>query len=184
MKQKIFTLFLIVFMAVILYCPKDVFAKEHSPSAKINTELAVASNDYRATVLKSYLEQYNSPLAGNAADFVKYADMYDLDWRFVAAIAGLESTFGKRIPYNSYNAWGYGIYGTNVRYFESWEDGIQTVSKDLREKYMDTWGATNVWEIGKIYAASPTWAQRVDFFMNRIQDYSIKNTQTTLPLTI
>ena len=174
----------IVLMAVLLFCPKNVFAEDKSASAKIETKLAVAKNDYRVNVLRSYLKQYNSPLVDNAEDFVKYADMYDLDWRFVAAISGLESTFGKEIPYNSYNGWGYGIYGTNTRSFESWEDGIQTVSKDLREKYMNEWGATDVYAIGKIYAASPTWAQRVEYFMNRIQDYSINHSESALPLTI
>jgi hypothetical protein len=184
MKQKIFAFLFIVLMAVTLYCPKDVFAKDKASSAKIETKLASNASDYRVDVLRGYLQQYDSPLVDNAEDFIRYADLYNLDWRFVAAISGLESTFGKQIPDNSYNGWGYGIYGTNVRYFNSWEDGIKTVSKDLREKYMNTWGANDVYAIGKIYAASPTWAVRVEYFMNRIQDYSLKSPESALPLTI
>jgi hypothetical protein len=184
MKPKNLLLMFIVLMAVIFNCPKNAFAEEKTSSAKIAANIASDNNDYRINVLHKYLNKYNSPLADNAEDFVRYADTYKIDWRFVAAISGVESTFGQQIPANSYNGWGFGIYGTNVRYFNSWSDGIETVSKSLREDYMDKWGASDVWSIGKIYAASPTWAERVNYFMDRIQDFSSKNSESTLPLTI
>ncbi len=183
MKQKILITTLIVL--TFLFLGKDfAFAEEKTVSARIETKLAKTEYDYRADILRGYLNQYNSPLADNAEDFVKYADMYDLDWRFVAAISGVESTFGHQIPANSYNGWGWGVYGGNVTRFTSWEDGIETISKGLRENYMDKWGATNVYEIGSIYAASPTWAQRVEGFMYQIQVYSLKNPRNALSLTI
>lgn len=184
MKQKILLLTLIVFLNIFFINAKDVFAEEKSVSAKIETKLAKAEYDYRAEILRGYLSQYNSPLADNANDFIKYADMYNLDWRFVAAISGVESTYGHQIPTNSYNGWGWGIYGGKVTRFSSWEEGIATISKGLRENYMDKWGAQNVYEIGSIYAASPTWAQRVEGFMYKIQEYSLKNPRNALSLTI
>ncbi len=140
--------------------------------------------DYRVKVLEEYLNKYNSPLAPYAGNFVENADRYNLDWKFVAAISGLESTFGQQIPYNSYNAWGWGIYGDNMIRFKSWDEGIQTISQGLREKYMDKWGAQDVYQIGKFYASSPTWAQRVSYFMNNIQDFALKNPQNTLLLSL
>lgn len=134
--------------------------------------------DRRVTVLYSFLDSYNSPLKYNTVDFVREADVNQLDWRLVASISGVESTFGKQLPYNSYNAWGWGIYGDNMIRFASYDEAIATISKSLREKYIDTWGAQNVYQIGRFYAASPTWAQRVIFFMNKIESTD------ELPITI
>ncbi len=139
--------------------------------------------DNRVQILRGFLEQFNSPLVSNAKDFVKYADLYDLDYRLVASISGVESTFGKFIPYNSYNGWGWGVYGDNVIRFASWEEGIGTVSEGLRKNYIDK-GAKNVYSIGRIYAASPTWASRVTYFMNEIEEYSNKKTIENLSISI
>src|SRR6185436_19067607 len=116
--------------------------------------------------LQAFLAKKNSPLAPYAKTFVDEAKKNNLDWRLVAAISGLESSFGIHIPTNSYNGWGFGVYGDNVRRFESWDDGITVVSTALRKDYMNKWGATSVAEIGRIYAASPTWAVRVQYFIN------------------
>src|SRR5260221_11487147 len=90
--------------------------------------------DTRVTKLRAYFEKNNSPLTDYADEFVKYADKYELDWRFLPAISGVESTFGKHIPYNSYNAYGW----ANGDYkFTSWEDSIEHVTKTLRTKYID-----------------------------------------------
>ena len=183
--MKKYFVILIVILTFILTSQKT-FAQESVPSAKVilADETPVKPNDIRVQILRAYLLKWNSPLADNADDFVKSADKYNLDWRLVAAISGVESTFGQAIPTNSYNGWGFGIYGDNVRYFNSWNDGIDTVSKSLREDYMDKWGATNVYEIGRTYAASPTWAVRVDGFMNSIQDFALRNPDKTLSLSL
>lgn len=186
MRQKISFIVLIAFIAIALFTPKESYAEEKASysSAKIQSKLARAESDYRVNILRKYLQTYNSPLAENAEDFVKYADIYNLDWKFVAAISGVESTFGHNIPNDSYNGWGWGVYGDNVTRFSSWEEGILTVSKGLRENYMDKWGAQNVYEIGRIYAASPRWAGNVMLYMNRIQDFTLKNTMEAIPLSI
>jgi hypothetical protein len=160
------------------------FEKASGSSAKIAVNKQSLNSDYRVKVLRDYLNKYNSPLTDSADEFVLYADQNNLDWRLVAAISGVESTFGHQIPYNTYNAWGWGIYGTNMYYFKSWEDGISTISKGLRTNYIDKWGAQNIYQIGKFYAASPTWAQRVVYFMNKIGDFGVKNPEKTLSLTI
>ena len=176
-----------VIAAIILLIPQASFAQEKASASSASIQLPETiqkGNDYRVKVLKSYLESRNSPFSENAADFVKYADKYDLDWKFVAAISGLESSFGLHIPQNSYNAWGWGIYGDNMIRFNSWEEGIGTISQGLRVKYMDKWGAQDIYEIGSIYAASPTWAQRVTYFMNNIQAYALRNPQDALSLSL
>lgn len=171
---------------IILSLPQKIYADQipaKSTSANLITTQVKIEKDNRVAILKEFLETYNSPLAENSEDFVKSADKYDIDWKLVAAISGVESTFGKQIPNNSYNGWGWGVYGDNVIYFKSWSDAIETISKGLRENYIDR-GATNIYAIGRIYAASQTWAQRVEYFMNRIKDYELRNPEDTLSLSI
>lgn len=180
--KKLFLLFTIFLFVV--KTDAYAFEKASGSSAKIAINKSDLSSDYRVSILRDYLNKYNSPLTDSADEFVLYADKYGLDYRLVAAISGVESTFGHQIPYNTYNAWGWGIYGTNMYYFKSWEDGISTISKGLRTNYIDKWGAEDIYQIGKFYAASPTWAQRVIYFMNRIGDFGVKNPEKTLSLTI
>jgi hypothetical protein len=140
------------------------------------------TTDIRINKLKTYLEKHNSPLVEYADTFVQYADEYQFDekWAMVAAIAGVESTFGKHIPKGSFNAWGWGI-PTGARSgigFDGWEDGIATVSQGLKEKYMEK-GADSLPEIGRIYAPpSNTWAKNVQFFMNQIETTELPDTLT------
>jgi len=129
--------------------------------------------DARINKLESFLRTYNSPLAGDAAHFVKEADRLGLDWRLVVAICGVESTFGKHIPANSYNGWGWGVFtGTNDGvHFANWKDGITQVSEGLKYRYVDK-GATTVEKMGRIYAASPTWSMKVKFFIEKIDAFT------------
>lgn len=127
--------------------------------------------DERVLKLSQFLQSHNSPLAPYAHVFIEKADAYGLpDWKLVPAISGVESTFGKRIPYNSYNAYGWanGAYS-----FNSWEESIDTVSKTLKQKYYNR-GADTVEEIAYIYAPpSKTWARNVRFFMGKIENWEI-----------
>ena len=126
--------------------------------------------DYRELVLRNYLSNHNSPLTEYAGVFIAFADKYEIDWRLVPAISGVESTFGKRIPFNSYNAYGW----ANGKYaFNSWEDSIEVVTKTLREKYYDK-GTPNINSIGRRYAPpSSTWAGNVKFFTRKIDSFGI-----------
>ena len=143
-----------------------------APTMVINEgQTQINITDQRIDILESYLEKYKSPLAPEAVNFVEAADKYNIDWKFVAAIAGNESTFGKHTPgYQSYNAWGWGVYGTQAIYFKSWKDGIYTVSEGLRKHYYNK-GLTNTYSIARVYAASPLWAAHVTFFLNDMEKF-------------
>lgn len=181
--EKILIVFSIIYL--LLVSPGKIFAAEYSSGSSAALMKPVAGpDDNRVKILKEFLKQYNSPLVEFADSFVESADRYKLDWKLVIAISGVESTFGQQIPYNSYNGWGWGIYGDNMIRFSSWNEGIQTVSEGLKTKYIDTWGAENVYDIGRYYAASPTWAQRVDYFMQKIQEFSDKKLATNLSLSL
>jgi len=149
-----------------------VSADQHvvSSSAQIAGAYTIQNGDYRTQILKDFLLSHNSPLADYAGDFIYYADKYEIDWRLVAAISGVESTFGKRIPPNSYNAYGWnnGNYG-----FESWTESIGVVSKALKENYYDK-GATSIDRIARRYAPpSNTWNWKVKYFMGKIDSFPL-----------
>jgi len=135
-------------------------------SATLKDSIALAANDPRVEKLTAFLAQYHSPLTEYAAQFVQAADRYQLDWRLVPAITGVESTFGKRIPVGSYNAYGW----SNGQYrFQSWEQSIDYVSRYLKEKYLDR-GLKTPQQIGPVYAPpSATWGARVAYFMKQIE---------------
>lgn len=181
-KIVLILLFLLISLIFPAYTQAEIKASGSS-AVLARTEIS-SLEDARVKILRGYLKQYNSPLTPSAETFVRAADKYGLDWKFVAAISGVESTFGKAIPYNSYNAWGWGVYGNNVTYFESFDQGIEIISESLRRDYMDTWGAEDVHSIGKIYAASPTWSQKVTYFMNSIDKYSLSKPEKLLSISI
>lgn len=122
------------------------------------------SQDLRVQALGQLFSKNNSPLTPYAADFVKYADRHGVDWMLLPAISGVESSFGKRLIPNSYNAYG---WGQGYIYFESWEDGINTVISSLKTRYINR-GADTVYKIGPIYAEAENWSARVAYFMEEI----------------
>lgn len=164
--------------------PVEAYKKVADHSAVLATANEHEVQDNRAEILKAYLRKYDSPLIDSADTFIEEADRNNLDWKLVVSIAGVESWFGHRIPPNSYNGWGWGVYGDNVIHFNSWDEGITVISKSLRVKYMDKWGAKNVTEIGRIYAADPAWAQKVTSFMNKIEAFESSFGQESLPISI
>jgi hypothetical protein len=124
------------------------------------------SRDIRVNRLETFFLSYNSPLAKYSDKFIEVADKYNIDWRLIPAITGVESTFGKRIPQSSYNAYGW----ANGKYrFSSWDESIEVVGKTLREKYYDR-EAQTIKLIARRYAPpSSTWAGKVKYFMQKIE---------------
>ena len=144
MKLKLFIFIILIF----IFSKTQAYAFENSSKSSAFFASEVKSNEVnyqKVKTLKSFLEANNSPLSSSAQTFVDEAEKYDIDWRMVAAISGVESTFGLAIPANSYNAWGWGVYGDNVIRFSSWDDGIATISRGIRERYMNQRGARNVY---------------------------------------
>lgn len=119
--------------------------------------------------LKKFFEKYNSPLIDSVDVFLEVADMYEIDYRLIPAISGVESTFCKNIIEGTYNCYGWGIYGDNVISFENYDDGVRKVAKGLKEGYMLK-GATTVESIAPIYNPNTPsqWGGKVRFFMNQI----------------
>lgn len=81
--------------------------------------------------LGTYLKEKRSPLAEHVPTLMSAANKYRVDPRFIVAVAGAESSFG-RIS-KGHNAWG---IGPHYRY-GSWEEGINAAAKLLRTYYID-----------------------------------------------
>ncbi len=174
MKHNRFVLF-IIGVALLIGSGRPVYAQETTAdSAAQLAGFASLIVDSRVTHLKSYLKTFDSPLADDAHVFVREADRHGLDWKLVAAIAGTESTFGKRIPPGSYNAWGWGI-PTGAQSgigFKNWEQGIATVSEGLATRYYGR-GAKTIYDVGWIYAANGiSWGNHVTYFLRQIENFT------------
>lgn len=147
-----------------------------TPSEKISLsddlptyEITAKKMDRKAEILSAYLAKFNSPMQYHAQDFIDASQTFGLDWKMLPAIAGVESTFGKNIP-GGYNAYGWGIYGSNRVYFKSWRDGMFTVAKGLKENYVNR-GLTNPYSMNRVYAASPVWGSKVTYFMLDLEKF-------------
>ena len=169
MKQKL--LLLVTLLLISLVIPSSVGQADFIPINRqiVHPELQIKEIDPRTSILAAYFAKYNSPFQYHAQDFIDASDTYNVDWRLVPAISGVESTFGKRSY--GYNAWGWGIYGDQRLNFSSWRKGIFTVTEGLKENYIDK-GYTDPLIMNKKYAASPTWGVRVNFFMNDIDKFA------------
>jgi len=177
----------ILFFAAYLFpFATPIFAVENEADAAAQLVVYQAEPaDTRVTKLRTYLESNDSPIADQAQAFISEADRNKLDWKLVAAIAGAESTFGKQIPQDSFNAWGWGIpTGSQSGIgFNNWEHGIATVSEGLAKNYYGR-GAKTIYDVGWIYAANGiSWGNHVSYFMDQIETF-VPASPKLLPISI
>jgi len=174
MKKLIFSL-LLLFNLLILGFPGQVFAVdflEAGASAMPNSRLAdyhTENEDWRLLKLKEFLKEQSSPLFSWSEAFIEFADDYNIDWRLLPAISGIESSFGKHLINGSFNA--YGWDGGYYR-FTDWPRSIQLMSQFLRERYYNR-GLDTPQKIGPVYAPpAPFWGARVNSIMKQIDHTS------------
>jgi hypothetical protein len=134
---------------------------------------AAPYNARLGTIIDSYLQGKNSPIASNGAVFFDSGVGWNIDPRLIAAIAGAESSFGtvwQACPANGYNAWSWFYGGTCANSpFSSFADGIQTVTKFMRKSYLNK-GYRTIPQIETKYCASgcSNWASNVSMFYTQI----------------
>jgi len=151
----------------------DIFSKgvqyQALPEAHVPISIAVQATDGRAEALRDFFTYYKSPLRDQAEFIVQVADRYSLDYRLIPAIAMQESNLCKKIPYQSYNCWGFGIYGGKVTRFNNYEQAIETVSRTLAKEYIGK-GFQEPHEIMTKYTpgSNGSWANSVSHFMQEI----------------
>lgn len=132
------------------------------------TEISLGDN--RVANLKSFFRKYNSPLYDNAETIVRVSDQYQFDYRLLPAIAMQESNLCRYIPADSYNCWGWGIYGDVVTKFASYGEAIETIAKGIKENYLDK-GLLTASAIMEKYTPSSkgSWAHGVNTFLRALE---------------
>jgi len=150
----------------------SLFAQQ--PPEGMVLEESVTMKEGRAAQLRAYLEWQKSPMATEAEAFIRISDKYGLNWLLLPAIAGKESTFGKQIPTNSFNAFGWGVFGDQVLRYESWEQAIEAVAAGLK-RYAEN-GRTTVELIEPAYCppsfgSHHAWRDGVNYFMWEIAEF-------------
>jgi len=130
----------------------------------------IKPGDARTANLKAFLRKYNSDLYLHAEKIIEVSDKYQFDYRLLPAIAMQESNLCRVIPDNSYNCWGWGIYGTTVTRFDSYDDAIETVAKGIKEHYIDE-GLVTASAIMQKYTPSSngSWQHGVNTFLKALE---------------
>lgn len=143
------------------------------PGDGIYVEESIEPVDARSKIIENLFRKFKSPLADKAQVFVSVSDKYRLDYKLLPAIAMQESKGGQKIIKDSYNPFGYGIYGSLVIKFSSWEEAVERVGRSLREDYLDQGLKTPTQIMAKYtppsLAKGGGWAKGVSHFMQQLQ---------------
>lgn len=135
----------------------------------IATEAKVS--DARVANLKAFFRKHNSPLYDYAEVIVRESDKNGFDYRLLPAIAMQESTLCRSIPANSYNCWGWGVYGDQVIRFSSYDEAIRTVAEGIKADYLDKGLITATKIMERYTPSSPngSWARSVNHFLRLLE---------------
>jgi len=140
------------------------------PPADNAIQNIVHEEDSKTEIVRQFFARYDSPLEPYAADIIAAANRYDIDFRLLPAIALQESILCERVPEESHNCWGWGIYGGKVTRFSNYPEAIETITKILSTKYRDR-GLVTPFEIASLYNPRNTnnWAENVTRVMNNLK---------------
>ncbi|MDH7476561.1 MAG: hypothetical protein QHH09_03810 [Microgenomates group bacterium] len=153
-----------------IYDPTKQFNHNSSPMVLGSFDGSVGFKDSRVANLKIFFRKYNSPLFDYAEKIVEVSDKYKFDYRLLPAIAMQESNLCRYIPENSYNCWGWGIYGDVVTRFNSYDEAIETVASGIRSHYINH-GLVTASAIMAKYTPSSngSWARAVNLFLKALE---------------
>lgn len=146
-----------------------VFAALPSFDQEIKTSIKTA--DARSEIIRQYLNKYGSPLEPYADLIVQLSDQYNFDYRWLVAIAQQESNLCDHIPANSYNCWGWGIYGDKVTRFDSYEDALRRIAPQFTTIFLKGSHSKDPAEVMKTYTppSSGSWANGISTFFDDLQ---------------
>ena len=147
----------------------QIYASLPAESPSVSTEISIG--DARVVIVENFLRSNNSPMTPYAEYIIDISDKYELDYRLIPAIAMKESGLGRLMPHDDCNnAWGYGIHSAGTLCFDSWEEGIEEVSKGLKENYYGIGLVTPEEIMSKWIPHSPggLWAVHVQQYMDRL----------------
>ncbi len=160
--------------ATILQNKFSIFASK--PRVLGAASSSVEELNSHAAQVDGTFKKFKCPIYGYGDKFVEEAEKNAIPYWLVAAVAFQESSCGKNIPtkdgLSSNNLWGWGVYGTKVTTFESIDEGIETVSKYMHNKFYSK-GITELCDIMKVYTppSKGSWCEGVGFFRDQILSF-------------
>ncbi|MBU1026568.1 MAG: hypothetical protein KKA31_02440 [Candidatus Margulisbacteria bacterium] len=135
------------------------------------------AKDFRPLKLKKFLDRFPwSPLRGHEHEIVYCADLFGIDYRLYVAIAGAESSFGKRYPRETKNLTGYNSCNTA---FDSIYHNIYETSKLIGTRhYYEKYRATqDIKELVYVYKGVPPfdhYIRNLRFALDEITAISVE----------
>ncbi len=155
-------LFLVSSPLAILENTKAVAQKEDQ-----GTHMSLSKE--RADKIDAYYKKRGMPLEGYGAKMVAEAEINNLDWRLLPAIAIIESTGGKFACHQNPFGWG----SCKIK-FSNWNEAIETVARNLGGNNPNTARYyKDKTTIEKLHhynnSVIPTYTARVMEFMNLIE---------------
>jgi hypothetical protein len=147
-----------------------------SPLDMESTTTFLHGMDARAKKVDGVFKSYGCPMVGTGEYIVEQADKNGIPYWLVAAVAFQESLCGKYTPekngVESYNAWGWGVYGSNSKFFKSYEHGIKVVSEYFSNRFYKR-GIKETCDIMRVYTppSNGSWCKGVNYFGEKIQNY-------------
>lgn len=148
---------------------EPVFAALPGFDQQMKTSLKI--DDARPEIIRQYLNKYQSPLEPLSQLIVDLSDQNDFDYRWLVAIAQQESNLCKRIPENSYNCWGWGIYGDKITRFDSYEDALRRIAPQFTKIFLKGDHTKEPMEVMKTYTppSDGSWADGVTTFFGHLE---------------
>lgn len=140
------------------------------PSGGIKFDGQIVATGAKEETLLQFFQKYNSPLSDYTHFIIRTAEEYNLDPKLVPAIAMQETNLCAKSKEGSHNCWGYGVTAGKYKFFSSYEEAIETVTRTLAEHYRDKYGLVTPEEIEKMYTPSSegAWASSVRYFMDQL----------------
>lgn len=137
---------------------------------------SVSVTDARALTVEQFFSKYHSPLASYGDFFVKTAQKYSIPWELLPAISMQESLGGKNVPDECYNPFGWGINSSGTLCFDNWQQGIETVAKGIKEKYINIGLVTLEQIMSKYnpisYNRDGSWGHGVQYFLSELRAFN------------
>lgn len=124
--------------------------------------------DLETAYITAYLTAQGSPLAGYASEIVQDSDADGLDDRFIVALAGVETTYGKYMNWGANNAFNNGH--TN---YPSFAQAIEAVINLIAygQKYVKYQSANNIYSVyeeGNVKKKAPAQGTLDTIYQNQL----------------
>ena len=145
-------------------CPQQT-KKTASSARSHGDEVAFIGEDGQVITparVARFLAYHESPMLPYAKRIVSTAARCEVDPRWIIAIAGTETTFGRY--HKGYNAWGWDA-PNGLRRWTSWEEAIESYTRHFARGYR----TRDPDSIGARYAPfAPMWPATTRLFFSRI----------------